>query len=87
MTLQPDVDMNHLGEAILGECPYCHLPIYQSDPRRQRGVPPGSAMHLYHAGCAMIVEGDFWEGNLQADAQRLRGCGYIVELKIIRPTR
>jgi hypothetical protein len=78
---------NHRGEAILGECPHCHLPIYQSDPRRNESIPPGSHSLLYHTGCALTVVGLFWEEQVTKDVQRLRGCGYVVELHIVRPVR
>lgn len=75
----------HLGEQILDECPRCRLPIYQSDPRRLLGTPPGSLLKLYHAGCAALADGEFWEKQITADAQRLRGLGYVVDLRLVRP--
>lgn len=83
----PDFPDPHKGEPILDECLHCRLPIYQSDPRRMIGIPPGSGPRLYHAGCAMAAEGTYWEKQVTGDVQRLRGCGYVVELKIVRPVR
>lgn len=77
----------HLGENILGECPHCRLPIYQSDPRRMLSCPPGSPPELHHAGCSMSREGDFYERQLAGDVDRLRGCGYVIELTLVRPVR
>lgn len=81
----PDVEMRP-GD-IMGECSRCRLVVYRSDPRRKVGIPPGSPPKLYHAGCAIATEGEYWEQQLQADCARLRGCGYIVELRIVRPVR
>lgn len=77
----------HRDEAILGECPHCRLPIYENDPHRNLPLPPGNPPRLFHAGCAMSAEGLFWEETVKSACQRLRGCGYVVELKIIRPMR
>lgn len=77
----------HQGEPIFSECPFCRLPIYNSDPHRQSRPPWDAYPRLYHAGCAMAAEGVFWEKAVESDVQRLRGCGYVVELKIIRPVR
>lgn len=85
MTGGIDYTTAHLGEEILGECHHCRLPVYQSDPRRLLGLPPGSVPFFYHAGCAMSAEGAYWEGQVKKDIDRLRGCGYVVELKLIRP--
>lgn len=74
-------------ETILGECVRCRLPVYASDPRRLVGIPPGSTPELYHSGCALAADGEYWERQVQADVQRLRGCGYIVELRLVRPVR
>lgn len=87
MTHANEIDYNHISEPILGECPRCRLPIYTTDPRRLQGIPPGAPPILYHAGCAMALEGDWWEKQLVADVGRLRGCGYVVELRITRPVR
>lgn len=87
MSFANERDSRHLGESITGECPRCRLPIYESDPRRMTGIPPGTSLRYYHAGCAMAEEGEYWETQVQAMANRLRGCGYTVELKIIRPVR
>lgn len=78
---------DRLAKAILGECPYCRLPIYMNDPRRLTGIPPGTPPLLYHAGCAMAANGLYWEKEAELDCQRLRGCGYVVELHLIRPVR
>ena len=77
----------HRAEPIDGTCPHCNLPIYRSDPRRLLAVPPTAQLEVYHSGCAMSAEGAYWEAQLTNICQRLRGCGYIVELRIQRPVR
>lgn len=77
----------HRGENILGECPTCHLPIYQSDPRRMLTLPPEEHSQLYHAECGRQAEGLYYEKAVKGYCDRLRGCGYVVELRIIRPVR
>lgn len=83
----PDYIDTHRGEPILAECPHCRLPVYQSDSRRVSRVTWDESERLYHAGCAVLAEGLAWEKELKRVVDRLRGCGYIVELKIIRPVR
>jgi hypothetical protein len=87
MSQVPVYGADHSHEHILAECPRCRLPIYESDAKRSISFPPGDPPALYHAGCAEAMEGDFWEKQVVADVNRLRGCGYVVELKIIRPMR
>lgn len=87
MTRVKDYDDPHFGELILSECPRCRLPIYESDPHRRIGIPPGALLVAYHSGCAIGAEGIYWEEQLSAIAQRLRGLGYVLELKVIRPVR
>lgn len=87
MTSQEQIDAELRGETVMGECSRCRLPVYRSQPRRKVGIPPGTMPKLYHSGCALATDGEFWEQQLQADCQRLRGCGYIVELRLIRPVR
>lgn len=77
----------HKGEDIVAECPHCFLPVYESDPRRLTALPPGDPPKIYHSPCAAAAEGLFWERQVEGDVHRLRGCGYVVELKIIRPVR
>lgn len=74
-------------EQIMGECPRCRLPIYVTDNRRHSSLPPGDPPALYHSGCSIAAEGEYWERQVQADVNRLRGCGYVVELRVIRPVR
>ncbi len=78
---------SHRGEPIVGECPHCRLPIYVSDPRRMGRPPWDTGSKLYHAGCAMAAEGIFYEKAVTGYVERLRGCGYVCELRIIRPVR
>lgn len=77
----------HRGEPILADCPLCKLPIYQSDIHRLSNNSWDICERLYHTSCARQAEGYHWEKMAKADADRLRGCGYVVELKIIRPMR
>lgn len=83
----PDYVDVHNGEPITSECPHCHLPIYQSDSRRLSRLTWDTSERLYHAGCASLAEGIHWEREVKRVVDRLRGCGYIVEMKIIRPVR
>lgn len=83
----PEYTDPHKGEAILAECPYCHLPIYESDPRRMSHDSWDFSRRLYHSGCSSLAEGYHWEKQVKKVVDRLRGCGYIVELKITRPMR
>lgn len=87
MTEWGGYDDKHRGEEILSECPDCHLPIYLSDTRRMLALPPGDPPLIYHSACAQRAEGIFWEKQVQGDVNRLRGCGYVCELRIIRPVR
>lgn len=77
----------HALEPIDGECPRCRLPVYRSDPRRWSRPPWDSTTRIWHSGCAIAAEGEFWEKQVESDVQRLRGCGYVVQLQIVRPVR
>ncbi len=83
----PDFVDVHKDEPIDGECPYCFLPIYRSDPRRVSFPPWDASSRLYHSGCAIQAEGIYWEKSVTSAVERLRGCGYVCELRIIRPVR
>jgi hypothetical protein len=80
-------DWRRPAETILGECWRCRLPVYQSDPHRMVSIPSDAPPELFHSGCAMAQEGEGLEGAIQKIAQKLRGCGYIVEVRIVRPVR
>lgn len=86
MSVPEYVDV-HRDEAILAECPYCHLPIYESDPRKQISPPKGGRPRPYHAGCALTMRGHDLESELTLLLKELRGLGYVVDLKITRPVR
>lgn len=77
----------HRGEPIDAECPHCRLPIYRSDPRRLSHESWDGSIRLYHSGCASSAEAIVLETRLQDLTNRLRGCGYTVDLRIIRPVR
>lgn len=75
----------HKDEPIDGSCPYCRLPIYRSDPRRQMSEPKGGRPRLFHQGCAITQRGHQLESELTLLLKELRGLGYHVDLKITRP--
>lgn len=75
----------HRDEAILSTCPYCHLPIYESDPRNRVSGPMGGRPRDYHRGCALSMRGHDLESDLTETLKQLRELGYRVELKITRP--
>lgn len=77
----------HRDEPILGTCPYCHLPIYQSDPRKQMSHPHGGRPRAFHSGCALQLTGHELESDLQHTVKLLRELGYSVKLELIRPVR
>lgn len=77
----------HAGEPILGECPYCHLPIYQSDSRNQVSSPKGGRPRDYHRGCALTMRGHDLETDLAHTIKLLRELGYVVDLRLVRPVR
>lgn len=75
----------HKDEPIIGECPYCHLPIYQCDAHNQVSAPKGGRPRLYHRGCSLTMRGHELETDLTHTLKLLRELGYHVDLKIIRP--
>lgn len=75
----------HKGEEILDSCPWCRLPIYVSDSRRMVTLLPYQPTQLYHSACADSAKGQVLEAQLAALCQELRGCGYTVDLKVVRP--
>lgn len=75
----------HRDEPILGECPYCHLPIYQSDSRNQLSPIKGGRPRDYHRGCALLLRGHELENDLTHTVKLLRELGYHVDMKITRP--
>lgn len=77
----------HKGEPIIGNCPFCHLPIYRSDPHKMFSGSKGGRPTLYHTGCALQVRGNDIEAQLALLLKELRGLGYAVDLKITRPVR
>lgn len=87
MTKPYDYVDRHIGEEILDECPRCRLPIYASDPRRLVTLFEHTPTRLYHASCADATKGETLEAQLKGIVQELRGCGYVIELKLVRPVR
>jgi hypothetical protein len=87
MTTDPNAPYKRPLETILGDCARCRLPVYASDAHRNTSIPPGSYTRLFHTGCSMAEEGEFWERQVKGDVERLRGCGYVVELRLVRPVR
>lgn len=75
----------HKDEPIVGECPYCHLPIYQSDAKRQVSAVKGGRPRDYHSGCALTMRGHELETDLAHTVKLLRELGYQVDMKIVRP--
>lgn len=76
----------HRDEPIMGECPYCHLPIYESDPHNMVSPEHGGRPRAYHRGCALTMRGHDLETKLAPICQELRSLGYKVDLKITRPS-
>ena len=81
----PDYVDVHRDEPILASCPYCHLPIYQSDSHKMISHPKGGRPQAYHAGCALTMRGHQLESELTLLLKELRGLGYTVDLKLTRP--
>ncbi len=81
----PDFLDVHKDEAIVGSCPYCRLPIYESDPKRMVSDPKGGRPRPFHQGCALTQRGHELESELTLLLKELRGLGYTVDLKIVRP--
>lgn len=77
----------HKDEPIDGACPYCHLPIYRSDPRKSMSHPKGGRPRVYHSGCAIALRGHDLEMQLELLLKELREMGYHVELRLTRPVR
>lgn len=75
----------HKDEPILAGCPYCHLPIYQSDSHNMISTPKGGRPRMYHRGCALTLRGHELESDLTLTLKGLRELGYHVDLKIVRP--
>lgn len=75
----------HRQEDILSECPYCHLPIYLSDPRNQLSPIKGGRPRDYHRGCALLLRGHELETDLVHTLKLLRELGYKIDLQIVRP--
>lgn len=75
----------HRDEPIISSCPFCHLPIYQSDPRNELSSPKGGRPRLYHSGCALQLRGHDLEAQLTLLLKELRGLGYHVDMQITRP--
>lgn len=84
--MPPDYLDVHKDEPIIGTCPYCHLPIYQSDPRNMVSGPHGGRPQAYHRGCNLIMKGHDLEAELTEILRHLRELGYTVEVKIRRPS-
>lgn len=75
----------HKDEPILATCPYCHLPIYESDSRNMLSHPKGGRARSYHRGCALTLRGHELETDLNQTLKMLRELGYHVDLKLTRP--
>lgn len=75
----------HRDEPILGECPYCRLPIYASDPHNMASPEHGGRPRPYHRGCHLTMRGHELEAKLAPITKELRELGYTVEVKITRP--
>lgn len=85
MTAVPGYADPHEGEAIDAECPYCHLPVYESDPRNMVSHPKGGRPRMYHRGCALTMRGHDLETDLAHTLKLLRELGYKIDLTLVRP--
>lgn len=85
MNRMPEYVDVHKDEPILATCPYCHLPIYESDSHNMMSEIKGGRPRMFHRGCALTSRGHDLEGELVVLLKELRGLGYHVDLKIIRP--
>lgn len=75
----------HRDEPIMAECPYCHLPIYQSDPHNMLSPIKGGRPRAYHRGCSLTLRGHELESDLTHTVKLLRELGYQVDMRIVRP--
>lgn len=75
----------HKDEPILATCPFCHLPIYQSDPHNMVSPASGGRPRAYHRGCNLTMKGHDLEGTLGQIVKEMRALGYVVEVRVQRP--
>lgn len=78
--------VSHTGEPILGECPRCRLPIYQSDPRDVLYDLHKREATAYHAGCAWKVRIERQQDLATEAVRELRNLGCTVRFEIVIPT-
>lgn len=75
----------HKNEPILATCPYCHLPIYESDSHNRVSPKNGGRPSLYHRGCNLTMKGHDLEADLAVTVRQLRELGYKLDVKISPP--
>lgn len=83
--MAPDYIDVHKNEPILATCPFCHLPIYQSDPHNMVSPAGGGRSRPYHRGCNLTMKGHDLEADLSNTISQLRSLGYEVNVMVKRP--